>query len=170
MKIVAMSTISDVTDITHSWAEITIWYLSENHVLIIAGSMPALRPFWRTVYGRYTSYKSSSNGDYRSSGKRSGGSRSIGLATIGGTQRKRDVQDPYSVNMPDESSEESLQRKMQEGTKRGKGDAVDSESVEIILPKGVNNTLGGFRVEDVEKAPRGNDIVVTREVHQSFSR
>ena len=27
MKIIAMSTISNVADITHSWSEITIWYL-----------------------------------------------------------------------------------------------------------------------------------------------
>ncbi|RYN82758.1 hypothetical protein AA0120_g9400 [Alternaria tenuissima] len=59
MKIVAMGSISNVADMTHSWSEITIWYLTENNVLIIAGCFPALRPFWRVVIGKYSSYLSS---------------------------------------------------------------------------------------------------------------
>ncbi|KAI4910711.1 hypothetical protein J4E90_006966 [Alternaria incomplexa] len=59
MKIVAMGSISNVADMTHSWSEITIWYLTENNVLMIAGCFPALRPFWRVAIGKYSSYLSS---------------------------------------------------------------------------------------------------------------
>ncbi|KAI4944751.1 hypothetical protein J4E91_008438 [Alternaria rosae] len=33
--------------------------LTENNVLMIAGCFPALRPFWRVVIGKYSSYLSS---------------------------------------------------------------------------------------------------------------
>ncbi|KAF2118234.1 hypothetical protein BDV96DRAFT_629809 [Lophiotrema nucula] len=141
MKIVAMSTISNVGDITYSWSEITIWYLTENHVLIITGSMPALRPFWRTIYGRYSSYVSSSKSrnsfNPSSSNKKS---ESYHLPTIGSARNKANITNPYSVAMRDESSEESLETRMQRNeedkrereAKKGQG---DTESVEVILPK-----------------------------------
>ncbi|KAF2259696.1 hypothetical protein CC78DRAFT_620841 [Lojkania enalia] len=162
MKIVAMSTISNVADITHSWSEITIWYLTENHVLIVTGSMPALRPFWRTIYGKYSSYKSSSY-DKQTDSNKPTGSGSIHLPTIGSTRfgQKSRTPGPYSIAIRDDSSEESVGRRVD--PKGG-----DSESVEIILPKMGTNLATVTRGEEDRDGKRkkgdNSKIMVTTEV------
>jgi hypothetical protein len=162
MKIIAMSTISNVADITHSWSEITIWYLAENHVLIVTGSMPALRPFWRAVSGKLGSYRTSSY-DKDASGsnkKQSGGS--IHMPTIGSIRynaRKGPVPGPYSVELPGDSSEESLEKHLRGNNHSPKMNKwADTESVEVILPKHHGSTkatiTGGQQGEGDEQQKR----------------
>lgn len=181
MKIVAMSTISNVADITHSWSEITIWYLAENHVLIVTGSMPALRPFWRAVQGKFSSYRSGSssygkdpeNQSSNKKSKQSGGS--IHMPTIGSMRynaRKGPVPGPYSVELRGDSSEESLERHLRGGA-MSPTKGADTESVEVILPKNHGSTKatitsGGamYHISNQEKPERRSNedrITVTRE-------
>ncbi|KAH6613064.1 hypothetical protein C7974DRAFT_476163 [Boeremia exigua] len=109
MKIVAMGSISNVADMTYSWSEITIWYLTENNVLIIAGSFPALRPFWRIVVGKYISYASSdaSRKAYRPSETKRAGDRELQVYTVGSKPKPTRAPNPYSTTTR-LSSEESL--------------------------------------------------------------
>ncbi|KAH7110896.1 hypothetical protein B0J11DRAFT_586096 [Dendryphion nanum] len=169
MKIVAMSSISNVADITHAWSEITIWYLAENHVLIIAGSFPALRPFWRTLYGKYTSYRSSSNPSsdpIKSKNAQGGQNDSYTLHTVGSTPRNKKRPGLYSTQGGKDSSEESLNP----ATKtEGEGMVEEGSVLEAIL---VNH--GDGRIENLAKVRGGcgrkgaegrdTEIRVTREV------
>jgi hypothetical protein len=165
MKIVAMSTISDVADITYAWSEITIWYLVEIHVLMIAGSMPALRPFWRVVVGRYITFKSSSNHNgYPMGIKKASGDDSVTLNTIGGTQRHREVPGPYSVAMHEDNSEGDIQQ-----SGRGDKKSADSESVEMILSNKFGENRSEVRGNDKPSDAESTDwITVTTEVHQTI--
>ncbi|KAF2128496.1 hypothetical protein P153DRAFT_432134 [Dothidotthia symphoricarpi CBS 119687] len=123
MKIVSMSTISNVTDMTHSWSELTIWQLTENHVLIIAGSIPALRPFWRTIVGKYTSFRSTgqSTPSGHLSNKPRGGD--FHMLTVGSTPSRKSKSGLYSHTAKDESKENLTDRR----------EEADTESVEPIL-------------------------------------
>jgi hypothetical protein len=183
MKIVSMSTISNVADITHAWAEITIWYLAENHVLIVTGSMPALRPFWRTFLGKWVSFKSGSYSyekDPSDKQKAGGTNGSFPLRTIGSEQKRHGKKGaplgPYSVEIPGDSSEESLERQLQGRQHSPTGhNGADTESVEVILPKTHGSTkatitsggLGGRGDHTVGRPRRNSDgrieVMVTKE-------
>ncbi|OKL59022.1 hypothetical protein UA08_05540 [Talaromyces atroroseus] len=58
VKVVMMSNIKNTADITYSWAPIAIWYMVEHtngriqmFAIIIAGSIPTLRPLWKVIRG-----------------------------------------------------------------------------------------------------------------------
>ncbi|KAH7401403.1 hypothetical protein BKA66DRAFT_102943 [Pyrenochaeta sp. MPI-SDFR-AT-0127] len=154
MKIVAMSTISNVADITHSWSEITVWYLTENHVLIITGSFPALRPFWRVVVGKYSSYRSSNKSSSLKNDSRRTQGDLVALHTIGSTPREKRVVGPYSVNMRDSSEESLTERKY-----------ADTESLEGILNYGDHRAKVSSKVDDKRRGGESEtSITVTREV------
>ncbi|CAO2648175.1 Nn.00g074420.m01.CDS01 [Neocucurbitaria sp. VM-36] len=161
MKIVAMSNISNVADITHSWSEITIWYLTENHVLIIAASFPALRPFWRTLIGKYSSYRSSNkSGSSSQSPSQKRDDASFPLPVVGTATKVKRKPGLYSIPVGD-SSEESLNPQHREG---------ETESVEAIL-----SYHGDQRIDHTTRVTGGNSVVrpgagdpsirVTREVN-----
>ncbi|KAF3033322.1 hypothetical protein E8E12_003716 [Didymella heteroderae] len=110
MKIIAMGSISNAADMTHSWSEITIWYLTENNVLIIAGSFPALRPFWRVVMGKYSSYLSSNSSrktPRRDEHGQTAEDKELHIYTVGSKPKAGKRPNLYSTNIR-VSSEERL--------------------------------------------------------------
>jgi hypothetical protein len=134
---------------------------TENHVLIITGSFPALRPFWRILLGKYSSYISSLNSGGRSSQHAAQVAHGDGihLHTVGSTPRVKKISGLYSIAVRD-GSEESLNPQQQEGKTR---------SIEVIL-----SNHGDHRVHNETIVASGNcssearhgdaRIKVTREV------
>ena len=100
--------------------------------------MPALRPFWRVLHGKFSSYKSSSyDKDGPNSNKKPSGSSDVHLPTIGSVRnnaRKGPIVGPYSVELQG-NSEENLEAGLKgiDPSKRGE----NTDSIEVILPKQV---------------------------------
>ncbi|PGH01628.1 hypothetical protein AJ79_07876 [Helicocarpus griseus UAMH5409] len=96
VKAVMMSDIKNTADMTYGWGQIAIWYTAEMYVIIIAGSIPMLRPLWAAFRGRtYGSNKYTREGQNgyqmqgvgksgKSSEQMSGHMKSTGHSTRGG--------------------------------------------------------------------------------------
>ncbi|QKX55412.1 uncharacterized protein TRUGW13939_02505 [Talaromyces rugulosus] len=66
VKVVMMSNIKNTSDITYSWAPIALWYMTEMFAIIIAGSIPTLRPLWKVIRGLQSTSQSNLSSGYRS--------------------------------------------------------------------------------------------------------
>ncbi|PGH17305.1 hypothetical protein AJ79_01189 [Helicocarpus griseus UAMH5409] len=122
VKAVMMKAISNTKDMTWAWMPIAIWYMAEMHVLIIAGSMPTLRPLWSVIRGEAYSRKytdGSHSNQYPPYGR---GGRSTG--------GKSDNAGVHTVALRD------LDDDVNDRTSNG------GSSVENILPKEVNPSSG----------------------------
>jgi len=101
--------------------------------------MPALRPFWRVLHGKFSSYKSSSyDKDRPNSNTKPSGSSDVHLPTIGSVRnnaRKGPIVGPYSVELRGGNSEENLEAGLKgiDPSKRGE----DTDSIQVVLPKQV---------------------------------
>ncbi|KAL1957205.1 hypothetical protein VTO42DRAFT_6239 [Malbranchea cinnamomea] len=92
VKAAMMGTVTDTVDMTWAWAPISIWYTAEMYVIIMAGSIPMLRPLWAFLtgkpYGSSDKYTPSAQGyskqiDGKSAGRSRGQSSSVpGMFTI----------------------------------------------------------------------------------------
>lgn len=184
MKIVAMSSIANVADITHAWSEITIWYLYvklclpwdicrnelmlryrvENHILIIAGSCPALRPLWRVTVGKYSSYLSSSYGSKNSkshSRSKADTDQLVSLQTIGHRSKTRKTPNMFSTTIDGDSQEDLYVNKNK---------IFDEQSLEHVLVNhgsddvGYQSEVTKGHANELAPAEGGIQITTTREV------
>ncbi|PSN70583.1 hypothetical protein BS50DRAFT_264402 [Corynespora cassiicola Philippines] len=53
-----MRDLTKLADVTYAWGPIAIWYMAEIYVLIIAGTIPTLKPIWSKIQGQIPSVTS----------------------------------------------------------------------------------------------------------------
>jgi len=84
---------------------LTIWCRTENHILIITGSFPALRPFWRIFIVKCSSYLSPYASRHDTGEQQVPQTRGLELYTIGSKPTARTISKLYSTTMQDNSEE-----------------------------------------------------------------
>ncbi|KAF2998611.1 hypothetical protein E8E13_006989 [Curvularia kusanoi] len=68
VKVYYMRDLTKLSDVTHAWAPIALWYMAEVFVLNIAGSLPTLRPLYSQIRGHLPSSVASALSKKKSSG------------------------------------------------------------------------------------------------------
>lgn len=104
---------------------------AENHILIIAGSMPALRPFWWKLRNKYNSYKSSYYAKAASESSFRPWPSNAPWSTMGSMGWKSRKGSTLSQSFWPGASQESLELGPRSKTPR----CADTESIEAILPR-----------------------------------
>ena len=157
VKVAMMTEVANVADITYAWAPIAVWYQAEIYVLVIAGSIPTLRPCYNLIRGK--TIISGGSGGYSNGYSKSKGN-SIRLSSSGGRSRGNSKGGLGALTM-------HFNNVMDEECGSIHGDPSNASSMDGILPE-LKNTV--IQIKRTDELVVSEGVVDDSEVHSARSR